>query len=84
VSSSDPLSSSEQPHIRAVHPMGKRLWLHIPMTYDYAGLGWGAFLYIREILEHHGVTADQLRHRYTEESYSQMVAVFEVVGHVRH
>ncbi len=45
----------------------------------YIDRGWEAFQGIAEVMECHAIDPAHLVHRYTEQNYAIIVAVFEVV-----
>ena len=59
---------------------GARRFLKLSLTYEWIdAMGWYAFMRVQGLLREHDLTVEELEHRYTEENYSGMVAVFEVV-----
>lgn len=61
---------------------GPHRFLRIPLSLDYLdALPWEGFAFLERVLARQGLTVDELEHRYTEENYSQLVAVFEVIRH---
>ena len=52
------------------------------MSLDAISLGWYAFIRIQKECRNWGVNPDELEHRYTEENYSHVVGVWEVVPRV--
>lgn len=63
---------------------GARRFLRLSLSYEWIdAMGWYAFLRVQRVLREHGLTVEELEHRYTEENYIGVVAVFEVITSVR-
>jgi hypothetical protein len=62
---------------------GGRRFLRVVMSLEAIAMGWYAFIRIQKECRNWGVDPDELEHRYTEDNYGQMIAVFEVVPRVR-
>ncbi len=63
---------------------GGRSFVRLAFAYDWLdALPWSGFLAVEKALKRIGASAGELEHRYTEENYGGLVAVFEVVSHVR-
>lgn len=59
---------------------GSQRFLKIALSYEWIdAMGWSAFMRIQRLLRECGVSVEELEHRYTEENYAGLVAVFEVV-----
>ena len=59
---------------------GSRRFLKISLTYEWIdAMGWFAFMRVQRLLREYMVSVEELEHRYTEENYMGLVAVFEVV-----
>lgn len=63
---------------------GGRRFLRVSFPYDWLeALPWSGFQALRNIERQWGISVGDLEHRYTEENYGGLVAVFEVVRRVR-
>jgi len=49
------------------------------MSYDYVAMGWPAFRLVEKVCRQWECLPEELEHRYTEENYISVRAVFEVV-----
>lgn len=64
---------------------GGRRFLKISLPYEWLeALPWSGFEALRNIERQWGVSVGDLEHRYTEENYRGLAAVFEVMPRVRH